>query len=87
MQHFGREFMNRKQKMIKMTAKRAKARLNKHTAPTIKKYVSKGDRAKALAQEQAEAALSPGSKPGDEAQSSIEEAKDITVESTDTTQA
>ncbi|WP_254304060.1 DUF2986 domain-containing protein [Shewanella sp. VB17] len=49
--------MNRKQKMIKMTAKRAKARLNKHTAPTIKTYVSKGDRAKALAQEQAQAAL------------------------------
>lgn len=43
--------------MIKMTAKRAKARLNKHTAPTIKTYVSKGDRAKALAQEQAQAAL------------------------------
>lgn len=49
--------MNRKQKMIKMTAKRAKARLNKHTAPTIKTYVSKGDRAKALAQEQAQTAL------------------------------
>ncbi|MGS0679863.1 DUF2986 domain-containing protein [Shewanella sp. 125m-7] len=37
--------MNRKQKMIKRTAKRAKARLNKHTAPTIKKYVSKAERA------------------------------------------
>ncbi|WP_299797126.1 DUF2986 domain-containing protein [uncultured Shewanella sp.] len=49
--------MNKKQKMIKLTAKRAKARKNKHTAPTIKKYVSKGDRAKALAQEQARAAL------------------------------
>ncbi len=43
--------------MIKLTAKRAKARKNKHTAPTIKKYISKADRAKALAQEQAEAAL------------------------------
>jgi len=49
--------MNKKQKMIKLTAKRAKARKNKHTAPTIKKYVSKGDRAKQLAQEQAKAAL------------------------------
>lgn len=49
--------MNKKQKMIKLTAKRAKARKNKHTAPTIKKYISKADRAKALAQEQAEAAL------------------------------
>ncbi|WP_076415393.1 DUF2986 domain-containing protein [Shewanella sp. UCD-KL12] len=49
--------MNKKQKMIKLTAKRAKARKNKHTAPTIKKYISKADRAKALAQEQAQAAL------------------------------
>lgn len=69
-----------------MTAKRAKARLNKHTAPTIKKYVSKGDRAKAVAQEQAEAALSVN-KPIDEAQSTIEEVQEIQVESTDTTQA
>lgn len=37
--------MNRKQKMIKKTAKRAKAKLNKHTPPTIKKYVSKAERA------------------------------------------
>lgn len=50
------EPMNRKQKIIKKTAKRAKARLNKHTAPTIKKYISKGDRAKELAREQAELA-------------------------------
>ncbi|MEI6860562.1 MAG: DUF2986 domain-containing protein [Shewanella sp.] len=49
--------MNRKQKMIKLTAKRAKARKNKHTAPTIKKYISKSDRAKIQAQEQAESAL------------------------------
>ncbi|AQS35673.1 Protein of unknown function (DUF2986) [Shewanella psychrophila] len=49
--------MNKKQKMIKLTAKRAKARKNKHTAPTIKKYISKSDRAKMLAQEQAESAL------------------------------
>ncbi|ABV36434.1 conserved hypothetical protein [Shewanella sediminis HAW-EB3] len=78
--------MNKKQKMIKMTAKRAKARLNKHTAPTIKKYVSKGDRAKALAQEQAEAALS-ANKPSDEEQSSVEEVQDTQVEPTDTKQA
>ncbi|MEC4728306.1 DUF2986 domain-containing protein [Shewanella sp. D64] len=78
--------MNRKQKMIKMTAKRAKARLNKHTAPTIKKYVSKGDRAKALAQEQAEAALS-SNKPNDEVRSDAEETQDINIESSDTTQA
>ncbi|WP_299495081.1 DUF2986 domain-containing protein [uncultured Shewanella sp.] len=37
--------MNRKQKIIKKTAKRAKAKLNKHTPPTIKKYVSKAERA------------------------------------------
>ncbi|GGJ03362.1 hypothetical protein GCM10007978_46140 [Shewanella hanedai] len=87
MQHFGREFMNRKQKMIKMTAKRAKARLNKHTAPTIKKYVSKGDRAKALAQEQAEAALS-GNKTNDEGQTVVvEETQDVNVESTESTQS
>ncbi|MCJ8304695.1 DUF2986 domain-containing protein [Shewanella benthica] len=49
--------MNKKQKMIKLTAKRTKARKNKHTAPTIKKYISKSDRAKMLAQEEAEAAL------------------------------
>ena len=48
--------MNRKQKIIKKTAKRAKARLNKHTPPSVKKYVSKGDRAKELAREQAEMA-------------------------------
>ncbi len=48
--------MNRKQKMMKKTAKRAKARHNKHTPPTVKKYVSKGDRAKELAREQAEMA-------------------------------
>ncbi|NRB22532.1 DUF2986 domain-containing protein [Shewanella sp.] len=49
--------MNKKQKMIKLTAKRTKARKNKHTAPTVKKYISKSDRAKMLAQEEAEAAL------------------------------
>ncbi|SQH76275.1 conserved protein of unknown function [Shewanella benthica] len=49
--------MNKKQKMIKLTAKRTKARKNKHTAPTIKKYISKSDRAKMLAQEEADAAL------------------------------
>lgn len=43
--------------MIKLTAKRTKARKNKHTAPTVKKYISKSDRAKMLAQEEAEAAL------------------------------
>ncbi len=48
--------MNRKQKMMKKTAKRAKARHNKHTPPTVKKYVSKADRAKELAREQAEMA-------------------------------
>ena len=48
--------MNKKQKMLKKTAKRAKARHNKHTPPTVKKYISKGDRAKILAQEQAEMA-------------------------------
>ncbi len=48
--------MNRKQKMIKKTAKRAKARLNKHTAPTIKKYVSKAERAEQQAKLEAEAA-------------------------------
>ncbi|ABZ76191.1 conserved hypothetical protein [Shewanella halifaxensis HAW-EB4] len=48
--------MNRKQKMIKRTAKRAKARLNKHTAPTIKKYVSKAERAEQQAKLDAEAA-------------------------------
>lgn len=48
--------MNRKQKMIKKTAKRAKARLNKHTAPTIKKYVSKAERAEQQAKLAAEAA-------------------------------
>ena len=46
--------MNRKQKMIKKTAKRAKARLNKHTAPTIKKYVSKAERAEQQAKLEAE---------------------------------
>ena len=56
--------------MIKLTAKRAKARKNKHTAPNIKKYVSKGDRAKALAQEQTEAALSTN-KPTETEQSSV----------------
>ncbi len=78
--------MNKKQKMIKMTAKRAKARLNKHTAPTIKKYVSKGDRAKALAQEQAEAALSANT-PSDVELSSVEEVQDVQVEPTDTKHA
>ncbi|RTR26445.1 DUF2986 domain-containing protein [Shewanella atlantica] len=78
--------MNKKQKMIKLTAKRAKARKNKHTAPTIKKYVSKGDRAKALAQEQAEAALS-GNKPSDAEQSSVEEVQEIQAEPTDTEKA
>lgn len=48
--------MNRKQKMIKKTAKRAKARLNKHTPPTIKKYVSKAERAEQQAKLEAEAA-------------------------------
>ncbi|MGS0730784.1 DUF2986 domain-containing protein, partial [Shewanella sp. 0m-11] len=48
--------MNRKQKMIKKTAKRAKARLNKHTAPTIKKYVSKAERAEQQAKLVAEEA-------------------------------
>ncbi|GIU23736.1 hypothetical protein TUM4644_17600 [Shewanella colwelliana] len=66
--------MNRKQKMIKKTAKRAKARHNKHTPPTVKKYVSKGDRAKELAQEQA-AALANGKQPQDD-----------TAQSTDTTE-
>ncbi|WOT06458.1 DUF2986 domain-containing protein [Shewanella youngdeokensis] len=46
--------MNKKQKMIKLTAKRAKARLNKHTPPTIKKYVSKAERAENLAKLAAE---------------------------------
>lgn len=50
--------MNRKQKMIKKTAKRAKARLNKHTAPTIKKYVSKAERAEQQAKLAAEASES-----------------------------
>lgn len=46
--------MNRKQKINKKIAKRAKAALNKHTPPTIKKYVSKAERAKqALEAEQA----------------------------------
>ncbi|GIU43724.1 DUF2986 domain-containing protein [Shewanella colwelliana] len=68
--------MNRKQKMIKKTAKRAKARHNKHTPPTVKKYVSKGDRAKELAQEQAAAAaLANGKQPQDD-----------TAQSTDTTE-
>ena len=40
--------------MIKKTAKRAKARLNKHTAPTIKKYVSKAERAEQQAKLEAE---------------------------------
>lgn len=46
--------MNRKQKMIKLSAKRAKARLNKHTPPTIKKYVSKAERAEQQAKLAAE---------------------------------
>jgi hypothetical protein len=46
--------MNKKQKMIKMTAKRAKARFNKHTPPTVKKYVSKAERAENLAKLAAE---------------------------------
>ncbi|QLE85159.1 MULTISPECIES: DUF2986 domain-containing protein [Shewanella] len=46
--------MNRKQKMIKKTAKRAKARKNKHTPPTIKKYVSKAERAENQAKLEAE---------------------------------
>jgi hypothetical protein len=46
--------MNKKQKMINMTAKRAKARLNKHTPPTIKKYGSKAERAENLAKLEAE---------------------------------
>ncbi|MDB2386833.1 DUF2986 domain-containing protein [Shewanella sp.] len=49
--------MNRKQKMIKLSAKRAKARLNKHTPPTIKKYVSKAERAEQQAKLAAEEAL------------------------------
>ncbi|WP_394205678.1 DUF2986 domain-containing protein [Shewanella waksmanii] len=48
--------MNRKQKMIKKTAKRAKARKNKHTPPTIKKYVSKAERAENQAKLEAEKA-------------------------------
>ena len=46
--------MNRKQKMIKLSAKRAKARLNKHPPPTIKKYVSKAERAEQQAKLAAE---------------------------------
>lgn len=78
------EPMNRKQKIIKKTAKRAKARLNKHTAPTIKKYISKGDRAKELAREQAElAAKANATKNGTEA-SDNEQASDQPTEPTST---
>ncbi len=38
--------MNRKQKINKKIAKKAKAARNKHTPPTIKKYISKAERAK-----------------------------------------
>ncbi|MBW8185897.1 DUF2986 domain-containing protein [Shewanella nanhaiensis] len=75
--------MNKKQKMIKLTAKRAKARKNKHTAPTIKKYVSKGDRAKALAQEQAEAALS-GKQTAEEVQTTAEAEQEQQTDTTET---
>ena len=75
--------MNKKQKMIKMTAKRAKARKNKHTAPTIKKYVSKGDRAKALAQEQAQAALS-GNLVSEEVQSQVEVEQELQTDVAET---
>ncbi|MCL1124341.1 DUF2986 domain-containing protein [Shewanella surugensis] len=51
--------MNRKQKIIKKTAKRAKARLNKHTPPTIKKYVSKAERTANQALKEKEALLNP----------------------------
>ncbi|WP_298768854.1 DUF2986 domain-containing protein [uncultured Shewanella sp.] len=49
--------MNRKQKIIKKTAKRAKAKLNKHTPPTIKKYVSKAERAANQALKDKEASM------------------------------
>lgn len=70
--------MNKKQKMIKMTAKRAKARLNKHTPPTIKKYVSKAERAENLAKLAAEELA---------AQSAIETEESIDTSEADATPA
>lgn len=52
--------MNRKQKIIKKTAKRAKARLNKvenpGTAAAKERYISKAERARLAELEKAEAA-------------------------------
>ncbi|WP_119979052.1 DUF2986 domain-containing protein [Shewanella algidipiscicola] len=79
--------MNRKQKIIKKTAKRAKARLNKHTAPTIKKYISKGDRAKELAREQAELAAKANAAKNDaEANGEQADSRQVNAQSTATEQ-
>ncbi|MCG9722794.1 DUF2986 domain-containing protein [Shewanella sp. Isolate7] len=76
--------MNKKQKMLKKTAKRAKARHNKHTPPTVKKYISKGDRAKMLAQEQAEAAAKANAA---EKATKSEGEQDVTAESVEQEEA
>ncbi|CAM3985663.1 MULTISPECIES: DUF2986 domain-containing protein [Shewanella] len=76
--------MNKKQKMLKKTAKRAKARHNKHTPPTVKKYISKGDRAKMLAQEQAEAAAKANAA---EKAAKSEDEQDVTAESVEQEEA
>lgn len=76
--------MNKKQKMLKKTAKRAKARHNKHTPPTVKKYISKGDRAKMLAQEQAEAAAKANAA---EKAAKSEDEQDVTAESVEQQEA
>lgn len=51
--------MNKKQKMTKKLAKRAKAKFNKHTPPTVKKYVSKAERAKNALEQQQTAESAP----------------------------
>ncbi|KIO35012.1 DUF2986 domain-containing protein [Shewanella sp. cp20] len=76
--------MNKKQKMLKKTAKRAKARHNKHTPPTVKKYISKGDRAKMLAQEQAEAAAKANAA---EKAAKSEDEQDVTAENVEQQEA
>ncbi|QYJ99046.1 DUF2986 domain-containing protein [Shewanella alkalitolerans] len=73
--------MNKKQKMLKKTAKRAKARHNKHTPPTVKKYISKGDRAKMLAQEQAEMAAKANAA---EKAAKVEGEQEVAVEAVET---
>ncbi|QYK14344.1 DUF2986 domain-containing protein [Shewanella rhizosphaerae] len=76
--------MNKKQKMLKKTAKRAKARHNKHTPPTVKKYISKGDRAKMLAQEQAEMAAKANAA---EKAAKVEDGQEVAVETAEQEEA